>query len=177
MTYMRWIPKITNDIDVEITFHAPKSSFFTFCIDKQRGKGCGPEKCFCIYDIEPNKDLMRALPQANWEEYYLPPTIDLVKYRGDNDRSSGKRFCKEVLLPLMKTELSVYVVLTGKGRWNRSFLDEAIAGLIRYYGFTKEELNKKLFCNHEKLISYNWLIDNLVSTAEIERIMKKVEQQ
>lgn len=53
--------KITNEVDVEITFHVAKTSFknyFTGCIGKQRGEGCAPEKRFFIYDIHPDMGLM-----------------------------------------------------------------------------------------------------------------------
>jgi len=52
--------KITNEVDVEITFHVAKTSFknyWTYCVGKQRGEGCAPEKRFGIYDIDPDKGL------------------------------------------------------------------------------------------------------------------------
>jgi len=52
--------KITNEVDVEITFHVAKTSFknyWTYCVGKQRGEGCAPEKRFGIYDIDPVKGL------------------------------------------------------------------------------------------------------------------------
>lgn len=52
--------KITNEVDVEITFHVAKTSFknyWTYCVGKQRGEGCAPEKRFGIYDIDPEKGL------------------------------------------------------------------------------------------------------------------------
>lgn len=53
--------KITNEVDVEITFHVAKTSFknyFTGCIGKQRGEGCEPQKRFFIYDLDPDKGLV-----------------------------------------------------------------------------------------------------------------------
>jgi len=52
--------KITNEVDVEITFHVAKTAFknyWTYCIGKQRGEGCPPEYRFGIYDIDPDKGL------------------------------------------------------------------------------------------------------------------------
>jgi hypothetical protein len=48
--------KITNEVDVEITIHVAKTNtrnYWTFCIGKQRGEGCAPNKRFGIYDIDP----------------------------------------------------------------------------------------------------------------------------
>jgi len=55
-SYTETSTKITNEVDVEITFHVAKTSFksyWTFCIGKQRGEGCAPEDRFAIYDIDP----------------------------------------------------------------------------------------------------------------------------
>lgn len=55
-SYTETSTKITNEVDVEITFHVAKTSFknyWTFCIGKQRGEGCLPEHRFAIYDIDP----------------------------------------------------------------------------------------------------------------------------
>ena len=55
-SYTETSTKITNEVDVEITFHVAKTSFknyWTFCIGKQRGEGCLPEHRFAIYDIHP----------------------------------------------------------------------------------------------------------------------------
>lgn len=52
--------KITNEVDVEITIHVAKTTFknyFTYCVGKQRGEGCAPEKRFGIYNIDPDKGL------------------------------------------------------------------------------------------------------------------------
>lgn len=55
-SYTETSTKITNEVDVEITFHVAKTSYksyWTFCIGKQRGEGCLPEHRFAIYDIDP----------------------------------------------------------------------------------------------------------------------------
>lgn len=55
-SYTETSTKITNEVDVEITFHVAKTSFknyWTFCVGKQRGEGCLPEHRFAIYDIDP----------------------------------------------------------------------------------------------------------------------------
>lgn len=55
-SYTETSTKITNEVDVEITFHVAKTSFksyWTFCVGKQRGEGCAPEDRFAIYDIDP----------------------------------------------------------------------------------------------------------------------------
>jgi hypothetical protein len=56
--------KITNEVDVEITIHVAKTSFknyFTYCVGKQRGEGCAPEKRFGIYDLDPEKGLVHDI--------------------------------------------------------------------------------------------------------------------
>lgn len=53
--------KITNEVDVEITIHVAKTSFrsyWVFCIGKQRGEGCPPDKRYGFYDIHPTQGLI-----------------------------------------------------------------------------------------------------------------------
>lgn len=54
--------KLTNEVDVEITFHVAKMSndecYFTLYVGKQRGEGSPESKRFCIYPLDPHNGLV-----------------------------------------------------------------------------------------------------------------------
>jgi len=71
--------KITNEVDVEITFHVAKTAFknyWTYCVGKQRGEGCPPEKRFGIYDIDPDKGLKHDIDKKPAYRHSLTYKLD-----------------------------------------------------------------------------------------------------
>lgn len=84
----------------------------------------------------------------------------------DPDDRSGERFRKEFLAPELRKNDKVHVVLDGYNRYGRSFLDEAFGGLIRYEGFTKQDLDEKLIYTHSLVESIVRLIDERIEAAE-----------
>lgn len=91
---------------------------------------------------------------------------------GEED-TSGERFRKEFLLPLLEEYEKVKIVLTGYNRYDPSFLISGIADLIRENNFTLSELKRRLSYVHNDLKSFEVLIDNELELAENERINKQ----
>lgn len=94
---------------------------------------------------------------------------------GEED-TSGERFRKEFLLPLLEEYEQVKIVLTGYNRYDPSFLISGIADLIREDGYSLEELKKRLFYVHDDLKSFETLIDEELKLAEQYRLSKLEEQ-
>lgn len=91
---------------------------------------------------------------------------------GEED-TSGERFRKEFLLPLLEKYEQVRIILTGYNRYDPSFLISGIADLIREDGYTLDELKKRLSYVHDYLKSYEELISMEMQIAEEERSNKK----
>jgi hypothetical protein len=64
------------------------------------------------------------------------------RFRSDG-KFSGERFRDDFLVPALKENDTVTVVLDGIA-YASSFLNEVFAGLIKYYKFTEDDLRKKL---------------------------------
>lgn len=65
------------------------------------------------------------------------------RHREDGEYS-GQRFREDFLVPLLKDNDILEVSLDNTEGFGSSFLEEAFGGLIRYAGFRKMELDKKL---------------------------------
>lgn len=86
--------------------------------------------------------------------------------------TSGEAFRENNLRDALHEYDSVIVDLTGRNRYGRSFLDEAFGGLIRYEGFTKADLDKKLVYKHDDLESVLLIIEDRINKAEESRLSK-----
>jgi hypothetical protein len=63
----------------------------------------------------------------------------------DDGPNSGERFRDEILVPMLRSNgEEIEINLDETLGYGSSFLDEAFAGLIRTYGFSKAELEKRL---------------------------------
>lgn len=85
--------------------------------------------------------------------------------------TSGQAFREKHLVKALNKFDKVVVDLTGRNRYGRSFLDEAFGGLIRYEGFTKEELDRKLDYKHDDLESVLLIIADRINKAEADRVL------
>ncbi|TXJ45634.1 DUF4325 domain-containing protein [Brachyspira aalborgi] len=65
------------------------------------------------------------------------------RYCTDSDYS-GEHFRKELLIPALKENDTVTIILDDLDGIGSSFWDEAFGGLVRDGKFSKEDLNKKL---------------------------------
>ena len=65
------------------------------------------------------------------------------RYRKDSNYS-GERFREELLIPALRENDTVTIILDNLDGVGASFWDEAFGGLIRGGKFSKEELDKKL---------------------------------
>ncbi len=66
------------------------------------------------------------------------------RFRRDDPLYSGEVFREEVLAPKLREFEKVEVNLDGTFGILPSFLDEAFGGLVRYEGFSSEQLHLKL---------------------------------
>lgn len=57
---------------------------------------------------------------------------------------SGEAFRDSILLPALKKEDVIEVILDGALGFGSSFLEEAFGGLVRKCGFTKTEIRRRL---------------------------------
>lgn len=62
----------------------------------------------------------------------------------DDGPDSGQRFREECLVPALRENDVVEVLLDNTEGYGSSFLDEAFGGLIRVEGFTRDELSRRL---------------------------------
>ncbi|WGE67689.1 STAS-like domain-containing protein [Actinobacillus equuli subsp. haemolyticus] len=92
--------------------------------------------------------------------------------QGEED-TSGERFRKEFLLPLLEEYEKVRIILTGYNRYDPSFLISGIVDLIRENGYGLEELKRRLTYVHTDLKSFEKLIDDELELAEQERLASK----
>lgn len=93
---------------------------------------------------------------------------------GEED-TSGERFRTEFLLPHLKNNEKVHVILTGYNRYDPSFLISGFADLIRVNGYTYDQLKQQLSYTHDDLKSFEVLIDDEMTIAEKERIAKQAK--
>jgi hypothetical protein len=100
-------------------------------------------------------------------------TINVVKdfnkkpygrYPNDGE-GCGQYFRQRVLAPALREHDKVHVILDGYNRYGRSFLDEAFGGLIRYEGFSWEDLQRKLTYSHSLVKSIETLIKDRIDAA------------
>lgn len=100
-------------------------------------------------------------------------TINVVKdfnkkpygrYPNDGE-GCGQYFRQRVLAPALREHGKVHVILDGYNRYGRSFLDEAFGGLIRYEGFSWEDLQRKLTYSHSLVKSIETLIKDRIDAA------------
>lgn len=91
---------------------------------------------------------------------------------GEED-TSGERFRKEFLLPLLNEYEQVRIILTGYNRYDPSFLIAGIVDLIREDNYTLKELKERLSYVHADLKSFEQLIDDELELAEKERVAKQ----
>jgi len=61
--------------------------------------------------------------------------------------NSGERFRNDFLKKNLEENDSVTVIIDGVEGYGSSFLEEAFGGLVREFGFKKEDLKKKLEIN------------------------------
>lgn len=103
-------------------------------------------------------------------------TISVVKDFGDkpygrymdsNNKLSGERFRREVLVPALRAHKYVHVDLDGYNRYGRSFLDEAFGGLIRAESFSWADLNERLSYSHTLVKSIENLISDRLLAAKL----------
>lgn len=86
------------------------------------------------------------------------------RYPEDGD-GCGQYFREKKLAPDLRKYGKVHVVLDGYNRYGRSFLDEAFGGLIRYEGFTYEDLKSRLTYTHSLVKSIELVIDDRLEAA------------
>ena len=67
----------------------------------------------------------------------------------DDGPDSGQRFREQWLVPALRENEIVEVLLDNTEGYGSSFLDEAFGGLIREEGFTREELSTRLIVTAE----------------------------
>lgn len=89
------------------------------------------------------------------------------RYMDSNNKLSGERFRKEVLVPALREHRRVHVDLDGYNRYGRSFLDEAFGGLIRAEGFSWSDLNERLTYSHSLVKTIEGLIADRMLAAKI----------
>jgi hypothetical protein len=87
------------------------------------------------------------------------------RYPEDGD-GCGVFFRKNKLVPALKSNQHVHVVLDGYNRYGRSFLDEAFGGLIREEGYSLEELRARLTYTHSLVKSIEALISERLEAAQ-----------
>lgn len=85
----------------------------------------------------------------------------------DNKKFNGERFRKEFLLKELSEYDVVVVDLTGTMGSGSSFLDEVFGGLIKYEGFTQDEVRRRVkYKSNYKSIINN--IERYISEARPE---------
>lgn len=87
------------------------------------------------------------------------------RYRKDFNDRSGQAFREDYLVPNLKDNGYVHVILDGYNRYGRSFIDEAFGGLIREEGFDKKYLDEHLTYSHSLLESVVSLIRERIEVA------------
>ena len=82
-------------------------------------------------------------------------------------KDTGEAFRLNMLVPALqdKNNDKVRVILTGYNRYARSFLDEAFGGLIRYSGFTYDELCNRLEYEHATVKAIEGTISERIKKA------------
>jgi len=85
----------------------------------------------------------------------------------DDGPFNGARFRRTLLVPALRENDQVAVVLDDTEGFGSSFLDEAFGGLVRDEGFTREELGRKLTLISEttRAQRYKRKAENYIATA------------
>lgn len=93
----------------------------------------------------------------------------LGRYASDGS-FSGERFRDEYLLPALKGDEQVSVIIDDVEGYGSSFLEEAFGGLVRKHGFTAKELHSKLIvvCESVAYQLYKILIWKYIDEARPE---------
>ena len=78
------------------------------------------------------------------------------RFRKDG-RYSGERFREEFLVPALRKQGTVTIVMDGAAGYGPSFIEEAFGGLVRKEGFDEQTLSSRLKIvtvrrNREKMI-------------------------
>lgn len=103
--------------------------------------------------------------------------VNMIDIYMDREKEA-KRIRTEILVPALKEHAKVNLDLGGYNRWTRSFLNEAIAGLIREDGYTRNELKERLVIHPSKHTeSIGLLVNNLIGIAEMQRLVKRNNTQ
>lgn len=85
----------------------------------------------------------------------------------DEYYNTGEYFRHTILAPALRdlNNEKVIVILTGYNRYDRSFLDESFGGLIRYEGFTYQELENRLEYHHATIKAVEETIKSRIHKA------------
>ena len=81
---------------------------------------------------------------------------------------NGKTFREEYLIPALRDNDTVEVILDGTGGYGSSFLEEAFGGLVRHGHFNHEQLKEKLklVANDKPYRRYKRLAERHIAEAE-----------
>lgn len=94
--------------------------------------------------------------------------------RKKDQKEEAIRIRTTLIVPALKKHAKVCLDLEGFGRWTRSFLNEAIGGLIREDGYTREQLKEQMLVIPPKFArSIGGLVEQLINIAEMQRVVKR----
>ena len=93
------------------------------------------------------------------------------RYRADGEHS-GEAFRDDLLIPALRSNQTVTVILDGAAGYPSSFLEEAFGGMVRLGKLRKDDLNRRLFIvadSHYR--TYKLLAERYIREANPETAM------